>query len=421
MKLAAPDYAVAPAPTTGVRQMYVTAFAGRRDSYQVPLALHENGRLGKFVTDAYDAGALAGMIRRGGVGRLAARRCPGLPAASVRPGFGLEVGERLLARLLEPSRGAVIADDWLARRGAAMANQLGASVLFYEFQAELGFRLLRSRRQRRILFHFHPHPGWEHPVLFQDARAYPEFLADLRSSTRTGLPPHFAEHTHRAWRAADHVVVASSCTRDSLLHVGCPAGRISLVPYGRETVEAAAPLATPPQEERPFLLWVGAGSFRKGLHHLCRAWELSGGARSAQLVVVARVVDPAMVQRLAAAGIKWIRGLPRAELNWYYQHARAFVLPSQSEGFGQVYLEALAHGCRIIGTRHSVLPDLAAAQAWIDYVEPGRIEALAGALTDALRRPAATAAERAAIAASVAGYTWEGFRAGLEAVLQRFD
>lgn len=403
------------------RRTYVTAFGGRRDSYQVPLALHEQDRLGGFITDAYDAGAVARAIRFCGGRRLAVRRCPGLPSGRVRAGFDLEIGTRLLARAMPPSRANVIADDWLARRGAAVANALEASVIFYEFQAELGFRLLRSPRQRRVLFHFHPHPDWEHPRLFADAQAWPEFLPGLRLSTRTDLPLRFADHTRRAWREADQVIVASGCTRDSLLHAGCPAERIAVVPYGRETVEAATPLRAIPRQERPFLLWVGSGSFRKGLHHLCRAWQESGGAAGADLVVVARGVDAGMETLLAAAGIRWIRGLPRAELNWYYDHARVFVLPSQSEGFGQVYLEALAHGCRVIGTRHSVLPDLAAAQPWIDYVVPGETAMLAGAIRRALQRPEAPAGERAAVAASVADYTWESFRAGLESVLRRLD
>ena len=404
-----------------MKQQYVTAFPGRRDSYQVPLALHEHGRLACFATDAYDAGWVARAIRICGGRSLDRRRCPELPTARVRPGFGLELGGRVLARMMEPSRGAVMADDWLAARAAAIANRLDASLLLYEFQGELGFRSLRSRHQRRILFHFHPHPSWEHPLLLADARAYPEFLPGLLSATRSGMPARYARHTRAAWRAADHVLVASSCTRDSLRHDGCPDDRISLVPYGRETVETAEPPAVMPREERPFLLWVGSGLFRKGLHHLCRAWEISGSGRAANLIVVARHVEPGMEPLLAAPGIRWVRGLPRGELNWYYDHALAFVLPSLSEGFGQVYLEALAHGCRVIGTRHSVLPDLAAAQAWVDYVQPGEIEALAAAIRRALLRPAAGATERAAVAASVGDYTWERFRAGVEGILRRFD
>ena len=196
-----------------MRQSYLTAFPGRRDSYQVPLALHEHGRLARFMTDGYDAGPIAGLLKRGGLRGLERRRCAGLPDERVRTGFDLEIGSRLLGRFMAPSRAAVIADDWLARRAAAQANALGASVLFYEFQAELGFRLLASPSQRRILFHFHPHPAWEHPLLHADVRAHPEFAELLRMTTRAGLPPRYRDHTCQAWRAADHIIVASSCTR----------------------------------------------------------------------------------------------------------------------------------------------------------------------------------------------------------------
>jgi glycosyltransferase involved in cell wall biosynthesis len=404
-----------------MKKEYVTAFPGRRDSYQVPLALHESGRLVKFVTNAYDAGPLARAIKTCGVSRLEQRYCAGLPAHRVQPGFDLEIGARMLGKVMEPSRGAVIADDWLARRGAAAANARGASALFYEFQAELGFRLLSGPAQRKILFHFHPHPGWEHPILAADVAEWPDFAEHLRMSTRRGMAPRFSEHTCHAWQVADHVIVASSCTQRSLIHVGCPADRITVVPYGRETVERAGNLAAAPHEERPYFLWVGAGSLRKGLHHLCRAWTISGCADQANLVVVARVVDPGMEKLLQAAGIRWIPGLPRAELNWYFGHAHAFVMPSLSEGFGQVYLEALAHGCRVIGTKNTVLPDIEGAQPWISYVEPGEVEMLAECLQNSLRRGPLDAAEKASIQASVAGFTWERFRTGVEAVLTRFD
>jgi glycosyltransferase involved in cell wall biosynthesis len=405
-----------------MKQNYVTAFSGRRDSYQVPLSLFENGRLGKFVTDGYDAGAMAGVLNRLGVKALARRKCADLPNDSVDAHFRHEFAGRLLRRVMQPSRSGVIADAWTARAGAAVANERGASALFYEFQAELGFSLLKSPSQRRMLFHFHPHPGWEHPLLAADARRYPAFAELVASSTRANLPRRYAEHTCSAWRAADHIIVASSCTRTSLLHVGCPDEKITIVPYGCETVEAAKPLANEPEEHRPYFLWVGAGSHRKGLHHLCRAWEIAGCATEATLIVVARVIDPGMEPLLKIPGIRWVQGLPRAELNWYFSHARAFVMPSLSEGFGQVYLEALAKGCPVIGTLNSVLPDIVAAQPWIDYVEPGNVEDLAERLKTSLHRSAGmNEREKVAVADSVRKFTWEGFRSGIESVLQRFD
>jgi glycosyltransferase involved in cell wall biosynthesis len=207
-----------------------------------------------------------------------------------------------------------------------------------------------------------------------------------------------------------------------LLKVGCPAEKITVVPYGCETVEEAKPLGDEPKEERPYFLWVGSGSHRKGLHHLCRAWEIADCAKEATLIVVARVIDPGMEPLLNMPGIRWVQGLPRAELNWYFSHARAFVMPSLSEGFGQVYLEALAKGCPVIGTRNSVLPDITDAQSWIDYVEPGNVEQLAERLKTSLRRTTGmNEQEKSAVAKSVRAFTWDGFRSGIETVLQRFD
>jgi glycosyltransferase involved in cell wall biosynthesis len=409
---------VALAPT---RKKYVTAFAGRRDSYQLPLALHENGRILKFITGAYDAGPWAELLKAAGMKRLETRKCQELPDRWVDARLRYEVFERALQRVMRPSRSGVIADAWFARAAAAAANADRASAILYEFQAEVGFSLLQRTDQRRILFHFHPHPGWEHPILWDDLRAFPEFSETVRSGTRVGMAPRYSEHTRNAWRLADHVIVASSCTRDSLLHVGCPPDRISVVPYGRETVEAEAALVVEPREDRPFLLWVGAGTPRKGLHHVCRAWVRSACAQDSRLVVVARTIDRGMERHLEQAGIKWIGGLPRAELKWYFRHAHAFIMPSLSEGFGQVYLEAIGAGCPVIGTRNSVLPDLTAAQPWIAYVEPGDISALAARIRSSLARPAPSEAERAEIARGVEAFTWERFRAGIEAVLERFD
>jgi glycosyltransferase involved in cell wall biosynthesis len=404
-----------------LKRAYVTAFAGRRDSYQVPLALFEHGRLQKFITDAYDKGSVAKLIKAGGGSHLVTRRCNGLPDGFVDAHFGYEVGARALRRIMEPSRGGVIADGWFARAAAAAANAKGASALLYEFQAEEGFRGLSGPSQRRMLFHFHPHPGWEHPILADDARAHPEFSGLVASQTRSNLPARYSDHTRGAWKSADHVIVASTCTRSSLLHVGCPPERISVVPYGRETVEQEGEMAQEPHEPRPYLLWVGSGTPRKGLHHLCQAWAASGACKSSTLIVVARALDPGMEPYLQREGIRWVKGLPRAELNWYFRNARAFVMPSLSEGFGQVYLEALASGCPVIGTRNSVLPDLPNSQAWIRYAEPGNIEALSVLIEEAAVGSGPTDATRKEIAASVSGFTWERFRLGIESVLSRFD
>jgi glycosyltransferase involved in cell wall biosynthesis len=46
------------------------------------------------------------------------------------------------------------------------------------------------------------------------------------------------------------------------------------------------------------------------------------------------------------------------ELKWLYQHAEAYVLPSLSEGFGLVGLEAMVHGCPLISSNATCLPEI---------------------------------------------------------------
>lgn len=46
------------------------------------------------------------------------------------------------------------------------------------------------------------------------------------------------------------------------------------------------------------------------------------------------------------------------ELKWLYQNAKAYVLPSLSEGFGLPGLEAMAHGCPLVSSNATCLPEI---------------------------------------------------------------
>jgi len=51
-------------------------------------------------------------------------------------------------------------------------------------------------------------------------------------------------------------------------------------------------------------------------------------------------------------------------------------------GFGQVYLEALAHGCPVLGTANTGLPDLGSESDGVFLVEPGNVTELAAKLAN---------------------------------------
>ncbi len=410
-----------------MKKSYVTSFPGRRDAYQLPVALAERGRLAAFATCFYrgrgffgSLSARTGLARR----RFASRCADGIPPGRVTCLELTNLAARLGQRLLQPSKVAVWEDMAFARAAVRLARAKVASLILYEFQADWAFQQPLAPGAKKILFQFHPHPDLEHPLLLGDAQRYPEFLPSVRRNTRANLGPRYREHTRSAWRHADHVIVASRFTARSLEVAGCPADRITVVPYGCGFAQnPAAPIARARAGGRPYFLFVGSGTHRKGLHHLLEAWTESTTRHTHDLVVVARVVDRELRPRLAAApSVRHLAGVAARELPRLFAEARAFVLPSMSEGFGHVFLEALACGCPVIGTRNSMLPDFAAAQPHIRYVEPGYVAGIRQALDDVATLPATDPFfSTTAIRASVGDYTWQRFRDGVEAVLARFD
>jgi glycosyltransferase involved in cell wall biosynthesis len=406
-----------------MKRSYVTAFPGRRDHYQIPLSLSENGRLAGFATCFYRERGIIGRVfaRTAGVG---GRFIDGVSAPKVESMEFVNIAARIGQRILQPSRVGVWEDLAFARRAVALARRRRASLFLYEFQADWAFRQTLNHDAARILFQFHPHPDLEHPLLLADGEIYPRFLAGIRRDTRTNLSAPYRQHTRGAWRHADHVIVASSFTARSLRFAGCPENRITVIPYGCGMgLPSAGNSDRKSRIGRPFFLFVGSGAHRKGLHHLLEAWAQSSLVATHELVIIARVIDSELRDMVASAkSVRHIAGVSGAELREWYESAVAFVLPSLSEGFGHVYLEALACGCPVIGTRNSMLPDLAEAQEHIRYVEPGNPESIRSEMervaslgpkdvffrTDRLREMAKH-------------WTLKRFRDNLESVLARFD
>ena len=50
--------------------------------------------------------------------------------------------------------------------------------------------------------------------------------------------------------------------------------------------------------------------------------------------------------------------VPEADLHWLYHHALALTFPSEYEGFGNPCLEAMAHGCPVLASNATALPEV---------------------------------------------------------------
>jgi phosphatidylinositol alpha-1,6-mannosyltransferase len=146
-------------------------------------------------------------------------------------------------------------------------------------------------------------------------------------------------------------------------------------------VVTPCPLALPPEAERrartspprpgadrePIALMVGRmdpAEAYKGHAEIIAAWpDVRAVCPNARLVIAGEGGDRPRLERLASetgagSAIEFTGFVDAARLADLYQRASLLLLPSRGEGFGLVYLEAMAHGLPCVGSRHDAAGDV---------------------------------------------------------------
>ena len=97
--------------------------------------------------------------------------------------------------------------------------------------------------------------------------------------------------------------------------------------------------------------------------------------------------------------------VPDAQLKWLFEHCRAYVFASLSEGFGLPPLEAMSYGAPVVSSRASAMPEvLGDAAHYFDPYDPQDIAAkIAEVLDDAKLRAKLIAGGRE----QIKKYSWE--------------
>lgn len=382
---------------------FVCAINRARDGYQVPLALHEAGLLACFVTDFYSpdvpSACLPGPLRR--------RRVDGLPRSATSTSsaaFVVQSAAQLLGVPMQPVFRRT--DRMLGRAAARSARRMSAHL--YCYAPYLPPEQLIPRGSRRAIFEFHPLPGLAWELLAADHARYPQTAWSFAQEAADKR----AEREQDAWRRADAVACASSITRKSLIHAGCDPARITILPYGFDTHAALAGAALQSRGDRADFLFVGQGVQRKGLHHLIAAWQALDPA-DARLTLVCYRIDPGIRAMIRSPSIRLLEHQGRDALDQLYAQSDVFVMPSLLEGFGLVYLEALARGCHVVGTENSGLPDLRLPADAATVLRAGDVDSLAATIRRLAAAALAGRLDRQAITAASRRWTWADFRAGI--------
>lgn len=212
------------------------------------------------------------------------------------------------------------------------------------------------------------------------------------------FPESFSRTDPTSWlkrqavERADHVICISEHTREDLIRLfDVPREKTSVTHLACESFADPAPI--PVDLPRPYLLYVGQRSGYKNFARLLEAFAGSACLRdSFDLVVFGGgplgAEELGRVEAHGLAGrVRQLGGDDRL-LGRLYAGAAAFVYPSCYEGFGLPPLEAMAHGCAVVASNASCMPEVIGPAA--EYFPPDDAQEMARAIErvvgDARRR-----------------------------------
>jgi glycosyltransferase involved in cell wall biosynthesis len=178
-----------------------------------------------------------------------------------------------------------------------------------------------------------------------------------------------------ALRSADLVLGPSADTVQHLIsEQRVLSGKVQRLPWGLDPefearIAAVNPLPPPPDFPRTgrTILTVGrwnSAEKYKGADTLIAALpRVLKTAPDASLVLVGDGDDRPRLEQLArdldvSEHARFLNGLTPEQLFACYANCDVFALPSRGEGFGLVFLEAMAHGKPVIGGAHGGIPDI---------------------------------------------------------------
>lgn len=186
----------------------------------------------------------------------------------------------------------------------------------------------------------------------------------------------------QAHRKAKHIITPTEFVRDDVVKRYLFVSR-KITPI----LEASEPPLTakarkPDNPPEKFILYVGSAFPHKNLERLISAFNLLKEQHpKLKLVLVGKEeyhnkkLQKWNKKQQYSDDVIFTGFIPDEEMKWYYQNARAYTFASMAEGFGLPALEAMVHGCPVVSSSATCLPEICGDAAV--YFNPYDIQEMA--------------------------------------------
>lgn len=211
---------------------------------------------------------------------------------------------------------------------------------------------------------------------------------------------HWADAQIYAWKfrrtiaEADRIIAISECTKRDIMYYGhVPQERIEVIYQSCSTHFKARESEARLQDVHAryllpgrYIIHVGTVERRKNI--LLAVKALAHVDSDVSLVIVGRQTPYADEVKAYAevhgltGRVRWLTGVPNADLPSLYQMAEACVYPSRYEGFGVPIIEAIQSGLPVVACTGSCLEEAGGPDCF--YVAPDDDQAMAQAITQVL-------------------------------------
>jgi glycosyltransferase involved in cell wall biosynthesis len=271
----------------------------------------------------------------------------------------------------------------------------------YSFAEQLKFPQILNRENLDVM-HF---PHFNVPIMYRKA-----FVVTIHDLTHTLFPGRKLSHIiHRiayrmVFRSAINnskkIIAVSEATKKSIMeYFGIKSEKITVVYEGYNEVfamtdkwEAFQKVSAKFGITKKYLLYVGAWRRYKNLSMLARAFDQLIAKGADLELVLAGEPDPFYPE--IESSIRGIKSIDRVkilgrvtdeDLKQLYNATTLFVLPSLTEGFGLIALEAAASGVPVVCSDIPVLREIMGQGA--EYFDPQNLDNMTDVLGNLLNDP----------------------------------